>query len=264
VPPFGTPTAVPVVLVGHATRQRLKALAATSAKATLTHHAIVHPNMPADNLWAVLPGRSDETIVVNTHTDGCNANEENGGLALVALARYFSRVPAVSRNKTLVFLMTAGHFGHGYFRGTADWMQTNDALLKRTVACVTIEHLGAMGWQDDVSANAYRPTGEGEWSVAHATKPDGEVFVKAAQGTDAKNVYALVAAGSYPGEGAAFFRAGIPVISYIPTPQYLFVAPSKGGALDKMNAERFYGEVVTFARTIAALDRMSAAEIKGA
>jgi len=264
IPPFGTPTTVPVVLVGHGTGERLKALAASGISATLVHHAVVHPDTPADNLWATLPGRSEEAIIVNTHTDGCNANEENGALAVVALARYFSKLPAAERKRTLVFLMTAGHFGHGYFRGTADWMQTNAELLKRTVACVTIEHLGALGWQDDVAANQYRPTGQGEWAVAHATRPAGEVFLRAAEGTAASNIYSVVAAGSYPGEGAGFFRAGVPVVSYIPTPQYLFVAPEKGGALDKLDKDRFYGEVVTFARTVAALDGMSAADIKGA
>ena len=264
MPPFGTPTTVPVVLVGHATGQRLKGLVASGASVTLTHHAIVHPDAPADNLWAVLPGTSDETIIINTHTDGCNANEENGGLAVVSLARYFSKLPASRRNRTLVFLMTAGHFGHGYFRGTADWMDTNANVLKKTVAAVTIEHLGAMGWQDDVAANQYKPTGQGEWNVAHATKPAGDVFIKAAEGTDANNIYAVVAAGTYPGEGAGFFRAGLPVVSYIPTPQYLFATPAKGGVLDKLSVDRFYGELVTFARTVAALDTMSAAEIKGA
>src|SRR6202008_857102 len=110
------------------------------------------------NRWEIRPGRSDENIIINTHTDGCNANEENGALGVVALARYFAKVPAAQRQRHVIFLMTTGHFGTGYFRGTQDWMQTNQEAMKKTVACVTIEHLGAMGWIDDPVANVYKPT----------------------------------------------------------------------------------------------------------
>jgi hypothetical protein len=89
------------------------------------------------------------------------------------------------------------------------------------------------------------------------------LFLKAVQSTEAKNTFAFKPEGSYAGEGAAFFRAGIPTISYIPTPQYLFVEPVKGGAIDKLDKNRLHGEVVTFARCVAALDKMTAAEIRG-
>jgi hypothetical protein len=46
---------------------------------------------------------SDEVIIVNTHTDGPNATEENGGLGILALAKYFSRLPKIERRRTLVF-----------------------------------------------------------------------------------------------------------------------------------------------------------------
>jgi hypothetical protein len=129
---------------------------------------------------------------------------------------------------------------------------------------VTIEHLGATEWVDDPDANEYKPSGEYEWGVAYTPlRPEGEVFLKAVQGTDAKNTYAFKPDGAYPGEGAPFWRAGIPAVSYIPTPQYLFVAPVKGGAIDKLDKKRMYGEVVTFTRVVAALDKMAVAQIKG-
>jgi hypothetical protein len=161
VPPFGTPTRVPVVLVGHNAGQRLKSLAASGTTATLTHHAVIHPDVSSDNIWSVLPGQSDETIIINTHTDGCNANEENGFFGVVALARYFATRPLSDRRRTLVFLMTSGHFGHGYFRGTADWIQTHDDVMKKAVACVTIEHLGALGWMDDPGGTSTDPRAKG-------------------------------------------------------------------------------------------------------
>lgn len=244
----------------------MKNLAKSGAPVKLTVDAVLEPDTPTDNVWATLPGKTDEVIVINTHTDGCNCCEENGGLGVVALAQYFSKIPLAQRNRTLVFLMTTGHFAHGHVRGTQDWMNTNQDVLKKTVACVTIEHLGATHWVDNAAKNEYKPTGEYEWGIAYTPQPtEGEVFLKAAQGTEAKNMYALKPPGSYPGEGAGFFRAGIPTISYIVLPQYLFVAPARGrDLLAKLDKKRMHGEVVTMARCVAALDKMSAAEIKGA
>jgi hypothetical protein len=91
---------------------------------------------------------------------------------------------------------------------------------------------------------------------------EGELWLKAVQGTTASNTYAQQA-DQYAGEGQSFHRAGIPCISYIPTPQYLFATPDKGGVIEKLDKQRFYGEVVTFARCITALDKLPIAEIKG-
>ncbi|HEX7793512.1 MAG TPA: hypothetical protein VF456_04135 [Vicinamibacterales bacterium] len=135
--------------------------------------------------------------------------------------------------------------------------------MKKTVACVTIEHLGATGWIDDAIANVYKPTGEYEWGPAYTPlRAQGELWLEAVQGTTASNTYAQQA-DQYAGEGQAFHRAGIPCISYIPTPQYLFATPDKGGVIEKLDKQRFYGEVVTFARCISALDKLSIAQIKG-
>ena len=89
------------------------------------------------------------------------------------------------------------------------------------------------------------------------------MFLKAVDGTEAKKTFAYRPDGAYPGEGAGFWAAGIPTVSYIPTPQYLFIAPAKGGGIDKLDKHRLHGEVTTFARVVAALDKMTVAEIKG-
>jgi hypothetical protein len=263
--PFSSPSSsVPALWVNPTDGKRLKQMAASGASANLTLNAVSHPDTPTDNLWAVLPGKTDETIIINTHTDGCNACEENGALGVVSLARYFSKIPIEQRNRTLVFLMTTGHFAHGYVRGTQDWRDTNKDLMKKAVACVTIEHLGANEWVDNAAKNEYKPTGQFDWGVAYTPlRSEGKVFLDAVEGTEAKNTYAFKPQGSYPGEGAGFWAAGIPTISYIPSPQFLFIAPAKGGGLEKLDKRRLHGEVTTMARCVAALDKMSVAEIKG-
>ena len=255
---------VPALWVNATTGKRLKQAAASDAQMTLTLDAAIHPDTPTDNLWAILPGKTDETIIINTHTDGCNACEENGGLGVVALAKYFSKIPQAQRNRTLVFLMTTGHFGHGYVPAARDWRQTNPDLMKKAVACVTIEHLAANEWVDAPEKNEYKASGGYDWGVAYTPlRPEGAVFLNAIDGTEAKHTYAWKPAGAYPGEGAGFWAAGIPALSYIPSPQYLFIAPAKGGGLEKLDRNRLHGEVTAFARAVTALDKMSVAEIKG-
>ena len=70
------------------TGARLRALAAHGAKATVVLEADTFPDTATDTVVALLPGASnDEAIILNTHTDGPNATEENGALGLVALAK---------------------------------------------------------------------------------------------------------------------------------------------------------------------------------
>ncbi|QWU17895.1 hypothetical protein SAMN04487895_105336 [Paenibacillus sophorae] len=63
-------------------------------------HAEVDHTAGSDTIYAVLPGMNDdETIILNTHTDGPNTCEENGGIALLAMAKYFSQIPKEWRNR---------------------------------------------------------------------------------------------------------------------------------------------------------------------
>jgi len=263
--PFSAPSSsVPALWVNATAGKRLKTAAAAGSTMTLTLDASIYPDTPTDNLWAVLPGKTDEVIIVNTHTDGCNACEENGGLGVVALAKYFAKIPQPQRNRTLVFLMTTGHFAHGYVRAAQDWRDTNPDLMKKAVTCVTIEHLAANEWIDRPESNEYKPSGGFDWGVAYTPlRPEGEVFLQAIDGTEARHTYAFKPAGAYPGEGAGFWAAGIPTLSYIPSPQYLFIAPAKGGGIEKLDKNRLHGEVTAFARAVTALDKMTVAQIKG-
>ena len=96
--------------------------------------------------------------------------------------------------------------------------------MKKAVACVSIEHLGATEWADYPATNEYKPTGGLEWNVTYTpSRAEGELFLKAADGTEAKSVYTYQPKGPWGGEGANFFRAGISTtIGYLPMPQYLF------------------------------------------
>jgi hypothetical protein len=262
--PFSRPPqGVPGLYVGRETGSKLKQLAANGAQATLTLEADVFPDTPTDTLLATLPGAtSDEVIIVNTHTDGPNATEENGGLGILALAKYFSRLPRSERRRTLVFPLTTGHFAGPWVPSMRGIIQKYPDLIKKTVAALTVEHLGCKEWADDTSFR-YISTGENEWAVAITEMAGpGRILVEALEGSaDRKTAVVNPVHGGWLGEGGSLARAGVPTIGYIPQPNYLLAGPANG-CIEKLSAERLHSEIEVFAKVIHKMDTVPAAELK--
>lgn len=95
--PFSEPHGrIPALWVGAESSRYLQSV---SGEATLTMRcdAKLQPDARADSIVATLPSRTDEVIFLTTHTDGPNEVNDNGALALLALATYASRIPATER-----------------------------------------------------------------------------------------------------------------------------------------------------------------------
>jgi hypothetical protein len=98
--------------------------------------------LAAHNVVGIVPGASDEVVIVNAHLDGWyDAAGDNGdGLAvLVALARHFARTenrPA----RTLVFVASGGHHSTG-LNGPAHFVSMNPELAGRAVLVLNLEHI---------------------------------------------------------------------------------------------------------------------------
>ena len=261
--PFSRPPqGIPGLYVGRDTGARLKALAGTGANATVVLEADTFPDTPTDTLIATLPGASaDEIIIVNTHTDGPNATEENGGVGIVALAKYFSRIPRAERRRTLVFPLTTGHFAGPWVPSIRGVIEKHPELIRKTVAALTVEHLGCREWLDD-AANRYRSTGKNEWSVAITPlKATADVMAHALKGSRDRAAVVNPVNGGWLGEGGGLSRAGVPTIGYIPQPNYLLAGPSDG-CIDKLSAELLHSQIQVFARVIHAMDGMPAASLR--
>ncbi|HTS47385.1 MAG TPA: hypothetical protein VMH05_05545 [Bryobacteraceae bacterium] len=259
--PFSRPPqGIPGLYVGRETGAKLKSL--SGAKATVVLEADTFPDTPTDTLIATLPGStSDEVIIVNTHTDGPNATEENGGLGILALARYFSKLPPSERKRTLVFPLTTGHFAGPWVPSMRGIIQKYPDLIKKAVAALTVEHLGCKEWADDAFFH-YRATGENEWAVAITERASvGNILVEALQGSgDKKTAVVNPVHGGWLGEGGGLARAGVPTIGYIPQPNYLLAGPANG-CIEKLSPERLHAEIEVFAKVIHKMDSMSAAEL---
>jgi hypothetical protein len=261
--PFSRPPQnIPGLYVGRDTGARLRALAGKGGKATVVLEADTVPDTPTETVVATLPGATDEVIILNTHTDGPNATEENGALGLLALAKYFSKLPKSERRRTLVFPMTTGHFAGPWVPSIRGFIAKYPDVIKRTVAAVTVEHLGCREWLDDASLH-YKDTGRMEWSVAITpSKPMADRLLGSLAGSRDRAGVVNPVNGGFLGEGSSLSRAGIPTIGYIPQPNYLLAGPANG-CIEKLSASLMHSQIEMFAKLVHQIDAASAQELKG-
>ncbi|PHV18144.1 PA domain protein [Janthinobacterium sp. BJB303] len=153
---------LPGVFIDHDRGQRLRdrVLAGTAPVLRLTMAATVR-QVQTRNLVGIIPGKSGELMVLDSHTDGANGLEDNGPNAIVDMARYLARLPQDSLPRSVMLLLTGGHFAGG--AGVEQFMDRHkdDGLTQRMAAMLTIGHLGAL--EEPAFTNGYlRPTGSFE------------------------------------------------------------------------------------------------------
>lgn len=96
----------------------------------------------AQNVVGIVPGRSEEVIVVNAHLDAWygGAGDNGDGLAVqIALARHFA-ASAGPPPRTLVFVASGGHHSRG-LNGPRNFVRMNPELVERTVLVLNLEHV---------------------------------------------------------------------------------------------------------------------------
>ncbi|HEX4347563.1 MAG TPA: M28 family peptidase, partial [Vicinamibacterales bacterium] len=90
---------------------------------------------------AVIPGKSDEVMILDAHADAWfdGAGDNGDGLSvLIALARHFAK-PVNKPDRTLVLIASAGHHTPG-INGPRGFLAANPELGKRAMLAVNIEH----------------------------------------------------------------------------------------------------------------------------
>ena len=281
----------PAVWVGDAAGTELAGLAAGGqATATLVLTADITAGAATETVWGWLEGSGDtgEHIIINTHTDGPNAVEENGGLGLLALARHLAALP--SRNRDMYFALVTGHFQLPQFSRTilnpvhpevgqgavSTWMAGHPDIWQAAVLGVTAEHLGATMWTDDPVTGQYVPAGGSEWSATYTMPRDVLSLINAEQDAYLAAVAAVNASGwpdypvatvrpeplfpAYFGEGSSLYAAGLGTVSLCPSPTYLLQAGDARQPqlldLDKLDQRLMYGQILALAQTIGTLDAL--------
>lgn len=262
--PFTTPyQGCPAVWADIAARDRLIAHAEAGGMITLTLTA-ERRAATSRTLWTVLPGReADRTILINTHTDGPNACEENGPIGLIALARYFRHRRQPPR-RTMVFVFTTGHFqipqfGIGHRQATSRWLEDHRDWWdgadghRKAVAGVTLEHLGCMDWQD--GPDGFGPTGEIAPELVYAGNPQlARLYQDCLAGRKrTRSIILRPHNRLHFGEGQPLFQAGIPALALIPAPDYLC---RTGDVLPQLDAGLMLEQLNTFREVLDRLDQL--------
>ena len=187
------------------------------------------------NVYAMLPGQSDKIIIFHSHHDAPwrSGVEDSSGVGVVlALAKYYSQAPLSDRPYTMMFLFTGGHMVGG--ATNEDFIERHHAdILPKAMYDIAIEHIS-----DDYLPPA-APTGNAE--------PRG-VFITENPVTVALYSTSVVAAGlsrtlvfptgtplGVPTDAQHYGRAGIPVVSLISGPAWLF---DDDDTLERVDKER--------------------------
>jgi hypothetical protein len=275
-------------------------LKSVSGKAPLTMRcdAKVTPNARADTIVATLRGQTDEVVMLTTQTDGPNGCNENGDLGVLAVA-YLSKLPLSERKRTYVFSLPTDHYafgaaadpvtGTGRRGGTFGVIEKRPELMKRVVAQVAMEQMGAMDWADiegkyvatgKVAPEFWLPT-----NTAPATRPAGvatspnsaptaagtaetagaaqAMFHAATEGENPRFSRAgIVETGFAPGEGGSLRARGIPGIGLMGAPSFFFRADPTG-VLEKLSPQVIQSQISIFAKIMALMDRLTPAQLQG-
>jgi hypothetical protein len=297
--PFSEPHgAVPALWVGASSSPYLKSV---SGRATLTMRcdAKVTPDARADTIVATLKGQTDEAVMLTTQTDGPNECNENGGLGVLAVATYLARLPLSQRRRTYVFSLPTGHYafgavadpvtGTGRRGGTFGVVEKRPELMKRVVAQLAMEQMGALDWADiggryvatgrvapefwlpTNNAPATRPAGvatspnsvQTVGGTVHTAEAARRMLAAAWAGEDPRfSRIGVVESGFAPGEGGVLRARGIPGVGLMGAPSFFFRADPKG-VLEKLDPRVMHNQVSIFTKMVTLMDRLTPAQLKG-
>lgn len=235
---------IPGLWVGPAVATQLKELAGKDAEIRITLDAHLVPAAQSRTLYTLVPGASDKLVVVTTHTDGPNAIEENGALAMLAMVGNLLRQDHGSRRYSVLFLFSSGHFVGPEAKSTDRFLEIHPDIRDQAIAGLAVEHLGGLEWKDDSNGH-YVATGEAENSLIFAHGEGmADIAISAAKAsTDRRGAVVLPKDLShFFGEGRSLARAGIPTIGFLPAPSYLLACGSNGH-IEKLDRDLFEAQV---------------------
>jgi hypothetical protein len=276
---------VPGVWVGADEGARLTAALAggRTAVGRVVVRADVRP-VVTPSVSATIPGRQAARIVIDSHTDGTNAVEDNGPVAMIAMARYLAALPARCRPRTIELAFSTAHF----YQRLVDPQTRNggaEALAEQldkaydgggVSAVVAVEHLGAREYEAvarrDGPGGVLRPTGlpamqqifvtpstplvKAVEAVVEGYHLDRTVVMKGADAPGAT----VPANCSFGGEGTPFEKHLLPTIGIISAPQTLY-DPAFG--LEGIDFGVMRAETLAYTDLVLRLGRLSQPAVAG-
>ncbi len=261
VPYDGFLKKIPAAWIG---REHADAVRTVAANGEPLHYTNTGEGRTVDshNVVGILPGRSDEYILITCHHDApyASAVEDASGLsALLALAGAFARLRE-PLERGLVFLASSGHF-HGGIGCREFVAKHRGGLLDKIVAAIGVEHIAeeVKGGDD----GKYVKTGRAETRALFVDKTPEflrilEEEVQRVNLSRTLGVDAYLFGPEPPCDSAPFFTAGIPSVCHISGPLYLF---DPYDTIDKVRHEDLPKVAELFYRVIRRIDTIPAVDL---
>jgi hypothetical protein len=238
VPYHGVTQPIPGVWISGSDGARLaEMLAAGPVHARLKVDSVCRTAI-CNNIVGELQGPDDELVIIGSHHDApwASAVEDTSGVALaLAQAEYWSRVPKEERPHSMLFVLHAGHMVHS--AGAIAFIKTHQADAARTVLEVHLEHAALECTEDD---GQLKPTGHPEarwWFVSRIPQLEASVreAIEAEELTRSLILPPTVFGEYPPTDGARFFQAGVPLVSFLAAPFYLFDSQDTMDKVDRQH-----------------------------
>ncbi|HEV3282678.1 MAG TPA: hypothetical protein VG010_00610 [Solirubrobacteraceae bacterium] len=282
----GTPWNVPAVYLGSDEGKTISDALASGAPVSgrLTLHA-TFSQVDTPTIRATIPGQSPQRIVVDSHTDGTNAVEDNGSVAMVAIARYIGALPGACRPRTVEFVFPTAHFyqrvadlthRHG---GAGVIARQLDAEYDRGLvsSVLVLEHLGAIDYEQmprsdggpggELLPNGLRavqfigitPSPSLVATVTEVVRNHDLQRTILLQGADAPGS-TVPSHCNFGGEGTPYNQHLLPTMGVISAPQSLY-DPTFG--LEGIDFKVMHDELMAYTELVNRLGSMGQAEVAG-
>lgn len=252
--------------VGVTLRERLKKTPRATVRLTVVRKAVT-----ARTVVGFLPGRSKDTVMVQSHHDsqGPGAVEDGTGTAeVIALADYYgaqAKKPGYTkRQKTMMFTTFDTHFtGYQQHQAFAKKYVVDKRTPYRIVANTTIEHVGkraVVGPDGKLKTlNQTEPRGIFEnLSLPLKAVLDNAVVSNDLRSTAVLNATVPAFLGGIPTDASFALITGIPVVSLIAGPLYMY---DDADTLDKVDQPQLRPVASFFADVLDAIERTPSAGI---
>jgi hypothetical protein len=251
-------------------------IAAAGKQATLRLIAQTEQAEPYQ-FFGYLPGRDykterDQQILLITHTDGPSISQENGGIGILSLVKYFSHIPQSERPRTLMIFYDCRHYMPGAERAFAaqDYAASHPDVYKQVIAAMGIEHLGQMQVSED--GGHYHRTRLVEMSSVWITDNQNlvDLAIKAVKDNHLKRVQVQCPGrkgihggeqGPWYGLGGIARRIGLPGAS---TMGSMCAYWSSKARLDYLDVPQFISQIATMSQICGDLMTADVDSIKSA
>jgi hypothetical protein len=218
---------LPAVWIGARAGKRLTAAMTAGATHARIRVKAERKEVASSNVVGELPADADHWVMVGSHHDApwASAVEDASGTAeVLAQAYHWASVPKTERPQKMMFVATAGHMDGA--AGSTALLKDYPEILDRTVLEVHLEHLAKRA---HMVGGKLQTTDDPETRWWFVTKrPDlQQIVADSLHAHDMDRDLILPAVGFFGGtaplsDAAPLSLAGVPIISLITTPIYLF------------------------------------------